>query len=184
MIYLYEQFKKLYEKEDLVQDAMSEPEPMSLPQQKPIKKNKQYLKKSSVTAQKDFFSELRDFVVYWFKYEDVFSNYTLEDVDVEDKSVTCWFFDDKYAYKVKYSYIVTKEDIEKVEVVMFNISIYDDNKLMKKTEMKISTKNINSKFLNKTIKELKKRILTVPKNKEDIEKFNNRQERRLGDNMY
>ena len=50
--------------------------------------------------------------------------------------------------------------------------------------MKITLKNINALFLKKTIDSLKKRILTVPQSKKDVEKFQDREERRLGDNMY
>ena len=65
------------------------------------------------------------------------------------------------------------------------ISIYDmDNKLIKQSQIELGIDKLNSKYINSYLTKMKKRILTKPKTKKDIDDFNTKQARRLNDNIY
>lgn len=157
-------------------------------------KSKEYLPRMSSVVEKKFFKELKSHIIYWLTYDSLSFEYILESAEEEKRAVVAWFtdrtedgVDPKYSFKVKYAETETVGDIERVEEVLLIIKIYDFSdvsNLLKETEMKITLKNINSDFLRKTLKSMKKRILEVPKNQDDVDTFKQREERRLGDNNY
>jgi hypothetical protein len=201
-VFLFEQFvkyNKLNEAEgdDLVSDAVGDEDAPNADTQalvEPEVKDKEFLPRLSSVVEKEFFKELKEHIIYWFEFDENFKVFELDSVEEETRAVVAWAFDSveegeepEYAYKIKYAETYTVGKIEKVEELLLIIHIYDykdSSNLLKQTEMKITLKNVNALFLKKTIDSLKKRILTVPKSKKDVEKFQDREERRLGDNMY
>ena len=205
-VFLFEQFvqhNRLNEAEgdnDLVSDATSDEEgetkALAEPEQDKVK-DEEFLPRLSSVVEKEFFRELKEHIIYWFEYDKRFIDFNLDSVEEETRAVVAWAFDTydeekgeknpEYTYKIKYAEVDTVGDIEKVEEVLLIVSIYDyleSDKLIKKVEKRITLKKINAKYLKGIIDSLKKRILVVPSNEEDVEKFTNREERRLGDNMY
>ena len=186
-IYLFEQFIKMVnEAEESIEDVDVDADTEV--------KSKEYLPKLSSVVEKKFFRELRQHIEYWFMYDSLSFEYNLEDVEEETRAVVAWATDKtedgiepKYSIKIKFAEVDTVGDIEKVEEVLLIIKIYDfvdTSNILKDTEMKITLENINSDFMKKTLKSMKKRILKAPENKEDIDDFKKKEERRLGDNTY
>lgn len=140
-------------------------------------------KRLSPIVMKEFFKEMEDHLSYWFKYE---LKYDLEDIQQEKRAISVWFNDKQFMYKLSYTESDVLSDIEKVENVLMIIKIYDykTNKLLKETQMKIDLSHLNSEYLESRLKMMRKRILRVPKSKDDVDDFNVKQTRRLGDNIY
>ena len=202
-IKLFEQFVKyvLNEAEDALEDTIEETDEEETTDEttddtpaEEETKSKEYLPKLSSVVEKKFFRELKQHIIYWLTYDSLSFDYMLESADEETRAVVGWFtdrtkdgVDPQYSFKVKYAEVDTVGDIEKVEEVLLIIKIYDfvdTSNLLKETEMKITLENINSDFLKKTLKSMKKRILVAPNNQDDIDTFKQREERRLGDNSY
>lgn len=156
------------------------------------KENKDYefIAKRSVALEKDFFRELRSHVEYWFLYDSLSKDYTLQAAEEEERACVAWAEDKQedpqFQYKIKFAEVESLADIEKIEHVLCIIHIYEleTMKIVKTMEVKISLKHLNSDFLYETLLKMKKRIITPPKNKEELKKFKKREKRRLGDNIY
>lgn len=158
-------------------------------------KSMEHLPRLSTVVEKGFFKELKEHMHYWFSYDKRLKNeYEIESLEDETRAVVMWVFDrvdglgevPDYAYKIKFSDVETLGDIEKVEEVLLIIKVYgfEDKKLLKETEMKITLENINAKFVKSKIDSLTKRILKAPTSEEDVEDFEDKEERRLQDGMY
>ncbi len=149
-----------------------------------------HLPKLKLVADKEFFSELKEHIFYWFSYDFLKEKYELDSLECSEKDTTVWFYDNidspLYQYKVLYTPIENLPIVEKVENIKMNISIYEyeTQELLKQTDMMIGIKYINAKSFNKFLNKVKKRILKTPKNGEDIEDFKRKEKRRLSDNIY
>lgn len=207
-IFLFEQFvqsDKLNEAEgdDLVADATGDEEAnadtKALVNPEDEVKDEETLPALSSVVEKKFFKELKNRIIYWFRNLEEFKNLTLDSIEEETRAVVAWAFDTydeekgekhpKYSYKIKYGENLTAGDIEKVEEVILYISIYDyedSSETIADFEKKITLRFVNGKYLMSKIKTMKKRvdILDDPQTQDDIDKFNNREERHLGDDTY
>lgn len=154
------------------------------------KKNFEHLPRLQDLVAKEFFSELKEHVFYWFNYEQLKDKYILEDLDFDDNEVTAWFTDNnevpEFEYKTTFTNIETNPLIEKVEKVKMMIWIYnhDTQKLLKQTEMELGLKYINAEAFSKFINKVVKRIISIPKNQGEVDDFKKKEKRRLSDNIY
>ena len=212
-VFLFEQFvqhNRLNEAEgddDLVSDATSdeaegdgdtETEDLAKPEEEKVK-DEETLPALSSVVEKKFFKELKKHIIYWFQNLEEFRNLTLDSIEEETRGVVAWAFDTydeekgekhpKYSYKIKYGEVDTEGDIEKVKEVILYISVYayeDSSETVADFEKKITLRFVNGKYLISKIDTMKKRAgaLDDPQSEEDIDKFNNREERHLGDDTY
>lgn len=149
------------------------------------------LPRLDAVVEKEFFSELKEHVFYWFTYDFLKDKYIIDSLKNTNNSVDIWFSENDdnpiYSYKVIYTNNVNdSSSFEKVENVKVIVSIYeyDSNNLLKQTEESIDIKYLNSESFNKLINKVKKRILKAPVNQKDVDKFNKKETRTLGDNIY
>ena len=139
---------------------------------------------------KEFFKELKEHIFYWINYDFLNKKYVTDTLENIEDEVSVWFYDNKetpeYQYKVIYTALEEEPMEQRIDFVKMIISIYsyEDNELLKQTEMKVGLKYLNAKSFNNFINKVKKRILKTPKNGEDIDDFKNKEKRRLGDNIY
>ena len=210
-IFLFEQFvqnNKLNEAEgdgDLVSDATGDEEvagdaeTVALANPEDEVKDEETLPALSSVVEKKFFKELKKRIIYWFQNLEEFRNLTLDSVEEETRAVVAWAFDTydeekgekhpQFSYKIKYGENLTAGDIENVEEVILYISVYayeDSRETVADFEKKITLKKINGEYLISKIDTMKKRAgaLDTPQSEKDIEKFKNREERHLGDDVY
>lgn len=151
-------------------------------------------KRMITVVSKDFFSELKEHVFYWFNYEsDIKDKYVLTSLEATNDDVIVWFndVDEILQYKVVYNY--NKEVIPSDEVVVDNIkdikmivSIYDfnTNDILKTMEMIVDIKLLNSKSFDNLCRKVKNRIILKPENQDDIDNFKKKETRILKDNIY
>jgi hypothetical protein len=148
-----------------------------------------HLPKLKLVVDKEFFAELKEHIFYWFTYDFLKEKYILDSLEKTEKEVVAWFYDNLdvplYQYKVYYTPIENMPLVEKIEQVKMNISIYEyeNQTLLKQTEMMVGIKYLNSESFNKFVNKVKKRIIRTPKNGEDIEDFKRKEKRRLSDNI-
>lgn len=154
------------------------------------KKDFEHLPKLKTVVDKEFFIELKEHVFYWLTYDFLKQKYVITSLENDERSVTIWFSDNetipKYEYKVTYTPHEISPLVEKIEEIKMSISIYETESqdLLKQTEMKIGLKYLNAESFNRFINKVKKRIIAIPKDGEDIETFKRKEKRRLGDNIY
>ena len=155
------------------------------------KKGIENLPRLDAVVEKEFFSELKEHVFYWFNYDFLKDKYVIDTLKNTNNSVDIWFSENKdisdYTYKVVYTNNVNdSSSFEKVENVKVMVSIYeyDSNNLLKQTEESIDIKYLNSESFNKLVNKVKKRILIAPTSQKDVDKFNKKETRTLGDNIY
>ena len=146
-----------------------------------IKENKkdgiENLPRLSDVVNKEFFSEIKEHIFYWFNYDFLNEKYEITSLENSPTETTVWF-DDKgneplYEYKVIYTTYNEDINIEKNTNVKMIISIYEysTTDLLKQTEQKVDIKYLNAKSFNNLINIVKKRILKTPKNISDVEDF-------------
>lgn len=140
----------------------------------------------AVVVNKSFFNELKQHIFYWFNYDFLKDTYSIISLNNSKSDVVVWFKDDKYTYKVSYSFIDEFSEIEKVTSVKMTISVYglDGTSLLKTKTDEQTIKYLNAKSFKNLIGQVVTRIIEVPKSQNAIDNFNAKELRRLGDNIY
>lgn len=154
------------------------------------KEDFKHLPRLKSVVDKEFFMELKSHIYYWFNFDSLKDEWILTSLENDENEVVVWFNDNKdeptIEVKVLYTSIGDDPKVEKIETVKMMISIYDFNnqELLKETEMEVGLKYLNAKSFSNFIEKVQKRILKTPKDGDDIEDFKKKEKRRLGDNIY
>lgn len=138
---------------------------------------------------KDFFAELKEHVEYWFKYDFLNKKYELVDTDLMDDELKITFEDkgdSQLMYIVRY---ITNENLsitDKISKVKMMVTIYNhfDTKKLKESENEVDVEFLNAKSFNRLVNKVKDRIITIPQNSKDVDKFRDKEHRRLQDDVY
>lgn len=149
-----------------------------------------------------FASELLEHVKYWFSYG-IFkdTHYELKSVkDVKSNIEKAEFWldefvsdsneDPKYTWRVKYIPIdpeisgdMPEKRVSRVRLVL-DVFSFSNQKRLKNYEVEIPVDKISAKKLKDKMNWLKTKIVSVPNSKDDISKFDRRQDRNLKDDAY
>lgn len=145
---------------------------------------------------KDFFNELKEHIEYWFKYDILSKIFVLIEIDKLDDEIKVTFQDKSgkkdpdYMYVVRYitsgNHDMDQTIVDKIERVKMIATIYryDDNIKLKESVNMIDIEFLNAKSFNRIIEKVKNRIITAPTNNKDVDKFRDKERRRLQDDVY
>jgi hypothetical protein len=145
---------------------------------------------------KDFFNELKEHIEYWFTYDFLKEKYEIVDIEKIDDEIKITFQDRVGKKDPDYMYVVryitsgnaseTDTFAEKIDKVKMMVTIYryNDTKKIKESENEVDVKFLNAKSFNRLVNKVKDRIVFAPNNSQDVEDFNNKEQRRLQDDVY
>ncbi len=145
---------------------------------------------------KDFFNELKEHIQYWFAYDFLKDKYELIEINKLDDEIKITFQDKvgkkdpDYMYMVRYitsgNSDMDQTLVDKIEKVkmMATIYRYSDNMKLKEVDNLVDVEFLNAKSFNRIIEKVKNRIIIAPTDKKDVEKFRDKERRRLQDDVY
>lgn len=145
---------------------------------------------------KDFFNELKEHIQYWFEYDILNKMYEMIEIDKLDDEIKVTFQDNvgkkepDYLYVVRYitsgNHDMEQTVVDKIEKVKMIATIYryTDNTKLKEVTNLVDVEFLNAKSFNRIIEKVKNRIITAPTNNKDVEKFRDKERRRLQDDVY